>query len=140
MRTKDFFRQIRKEQREQTRLKEAIALRHMQLLPQAIRYDRDHVQSSPTDSMSETVAYIADQANKLEALSARLEERRSVAIRMIMETLESNEREVMLLYYIDSAVKLRTWQDVADEMGYSIETVHKCHKSALIKLDKISRD
>ena len=137
MKVKEYFRQIRKEQKEQWHLKQTIELRHMQLLPQAIRYDKDHVQTSPSDTMSESMAWIADQTRKLEAHSAKLEARRSKAIDMVSALPESDEREVMRLYYLETANgRLRTWEEVAEVMNYSIQTIFIVHGKALRNIEK----
>lgn len=137
MKVKEYFRQIRKEQKELWHLKETIGLRHMQLLPKAIRYDKDHVQTSPYDTISETMVWIADQTRKLEALSARLEARRSKAIDMVSALTESDEREVMRLYYLESTNgRLRTWEEVAEIMNYSIQTIFIVHGKALKNIEK----
>lgn len=136
MKTKEFFKQIRREYKEIQHLEEAIERQHMKLLPQAIRYDKDHVQVSPEDTISETLAAIADQANKLEKLKFALEIRRCRAYDMIAALTRSDEREVMRLYYMEPKMNgsLRKWKDVAEDMGYSVQNIYILHGDALISM------
>ena len=142
MKAKEFFRQVRAEQKEQRILKETISMRHMQLLPQAIRYDKDHVQVSPTDTISESMAWIADQMVKLERLSDRLEARKAQAYEVVSALDRSEERQVMILYYLEITPEggLRTWDDVANRMGYSVQHVHRIHGEALRNINQIRRE
>ena len=142
MKVKEFFRQIRAEQKERKMLEEAISRRQMQLLPQAIRYDKEHVQTSPTDTISEAMAQIADHMTKLEELSGRLESRRSQAYEAVSALDRSEERQVMILYYLEMTPEggLRTWENVADKMGYSVQHIHRIHGEALRSISRIQKD
>ena len=138
MKVKEFFRQVRSEQKERKMLEEMISRRRMQLLPQAIRYDKDNVQTSPTDAFSESMAWIADQMTKLEKLNNRLEARRSQAYEAVSALIKSEERQVMILYYLETTPEggLRTWEDVADKMGYSVQSIYNIHGRALEKIER----
>ena len=138
MEAKQYFRQVRSEQKEIQRLREAIDLKYGQLLPKAIRYDKDNIQTSVTDYTSEILTSIADYIAKLEKLTAKLEAKRSEALSMVTTLDKSKERDVMRLYYLETDTKgnLYTWDGVADKMGYSTETVLKAHGNALEELKK----
>ena len=53
-----------------------------------------------------------------------------IEIEEAIDTLESADRLLMRLRYIDG----KKWDDIADEMGYSIQRVWQIHSSALKKL------
>lgn len=137
MKTKEFFKQIRREYKEIQHLEEAIERQHMKLLPQAIRYDKDHVQISPEDTMSTVMVAIADEIKTLEKTRIRLGERRQKAYELIDTLSKSDEREVMRLYYMEPKKNgmLRSWDDVADEMGYDVRNIYRIHGEALVNLD-----
>lgn len=135
MPTKQFFQKIRREYSEIQHLREAIEYKQAALLPRAIQYDRDHVQVSPFDMLSETVAAVTDQMEILGRMLAKLERRRAEALTLIEKLENTEEREVMRLYYLDlKNGKPRTWEEVAEAMGYDKRTIYRFHGEALIHI------
>ena len=91
------------------------------LLPAAIRYDKDKVQSSPDDAIGKIVAEIADLEYKMAeiqyAKSDRIEE-----IAKAINTLESDEeRTALTMRYINRVPT----SEIADAMGYSIKRIYQ---------------
>ena len=91
------------------------------LLPAAIRYDKDKVQSSPDDAISKVVAEIADLEKKMaviqHAKSVRIEE-----ISKAINALESEEeRTALTMRYINRIPAT----EIADAMGYSIKRIYQ---------------
>ena len=91
------------------------------LLPAAIRYDKDKVQTSPEDPMSKVVAEI----NELEQEMARVQRRKSIQIEKIygaINSLESDkERTALTMRYINRTPV----PDIADAMGYSQQRIYQ---------------
>jgi len=91
------------------------------LLPAAIRYDRDKVQTSPDDAMSKIVA----EVNELEKEMNRVQLRKSeqiVKIDKAISTLASaEERTALTMRYINRI----SVTEIADAMGYSIKRVYQ---------------
>lgn len=132
---KMWFRQIRDEQKEIAHLQEMIAGMEMSLLPKAITYDKDKVQTSPDDRFSEVCAKITDYQEILGQSIMRLKERQILAERMITSLDDMKEREVMRYYYltIDNGQVL-TWRQVAIRMNYYEQYVKKIHGRAIERL------
>ncbi len=138
---KDFFRQIRKEQVECEHLQNLINKTRISLLPQAIRYDKDKVQTSPSDSMLETAAILSDYTKRLNESLASLMERKIKAEKLIMTLDNTDERDILRLYYMETQEcsdtrerVLYSWEQVAAAKYMNKRWVLKLHGRALIHL------
>lgn len=137
---KDYFRQIRKEQLEIFHLSSMIEREELTLLPKGLRYDTDKVQVSPEDILARSAAEIADMRKELQRSIWVLKEKKATAENILMELDNSDEREVMRWYYMDSdGSRLLKWEDVADKMNYNKRWVLKIHGRALANLTKKNR-
>jgi DNA-directed RNA polymerase specialized sigma subunit len=91
------------------------------LLPAAIRYDKDKVQSSPEDPMSKIVAEVMELEKEMKRV--QLNKSRQIAkIDKAISQLESDEeRTALTMRYINrKAVK-----EIAEEMGYSEARIYQ---------------
>lgn len=91
------------------------------LLPAAIRYDKDKVQSSPEDQISRIVAEI----NKLEEKMNQVRLAKAEQIDKIdaaISTLESDEQRTALTMRYINRLSVR---DIAEAMGYSERRVYQ---------------
>ena len=91
------------------------------LLPAAIRYDKDKVQSSPEDPMSKVVAEVMELEKEMKRV--QLNKSRQIAkIDKAISQLESDEeRTALTMRYINrKAVK-----EIAEEMGYSEARIYQ---------------
>lgn len=132
---KQFFGQIRKEQYEIIHLRTMIKSAEMGLLPSGIRYDKDKVQTSPDDMMSRVLSKAMDMQKELEENIAVLQERQLAAERKIQSLANSDEREVMRYYYMDTENgKPLSWEHVSVRMGYDKRHVLRIHGRALANL------
>lgn len=135
---KIFFRQIRAEQSEINHLGRMIKEEEMLLLPKAITYDKDKVQSSPEDKFSEVCAKISDMQEELENSIFDLKGKQAKAEKMIRLLDDPDEREVMRWYYMTTDNgRLLTWQDVAIRMNYYRSHIFRIHGNALVNLAKV---
>lgn len=91
------------------------------LLPAAIRYDKDKVQSSPDDQMSKIIAEI----NDLETEMAKIQIKKSKQIERIDKAINSltsdEERTALTMRYINRIPV----SDIALAMGYAEPTIYK---------------
>ena len=134
---KEYFRQIRKEQLEIFHLEKMIEREELTLLPKGIRYDTDKVQVSPEDILARSAAEIADMKKELLRSIQVLKEKKARAECVLMNLDNSDEREVMRYYYMDSEEsRLLKWEDVAEKMNYNKRWVLKIHGRALANLTK----
>ena len=91
------------------------------LLPGAIRYDKDKVQSSPDDQMSKIVSEIFD----LEAEMRRIQIRKLNQINKIdkaISSIDSDESRTALTMRYINRIPVPT---IAHEMGYAESTIYK---------------
>jgi GH35 family endo-1,4-beta-xylanase len=108
------------------------------LLPQAIRYDKDRVQTSPDDKFSEICAKISDMQEELGRSIVKLKTKQMNAERMIMGLDNTDEREVMRWYYMTvEDGKTLTWEEVAAHMNFDKRHVLRLHGNALIHISEI---
>jgi len=91
------------------------------LLPAAIRYDRDKVQTSPADPMAKIVAEI----NELEQEMNKIQLKKSKQIAKIDKAISAlpsdEERTALTMRYINRIPVT----DIADAMGYSIKRIYQ---------------
>ena len=91
------------------------------LLPAAIRYDKDKVQTSPDDQMSKIIAEI----NALEVKMATVQRRKSQQIERIDKAINAlasdEERTALTMRYINRIPV----SDIALAMGYAEPTIYK---------------
>lgn len=91
------------------------------LLPAAIRYDKDKIQTSPEDAMSKIAAEVFD----LEKQMAILQRRKAEQVERIdkaLKALESDEERTALTMRYINRVPV---PDIAKEMGYSIQRIYQ---------------
>ena len=91
------------------------------LLPAAIRYDKDKVQTSPEDAMSKIVAEVTE----LEKEMNRVQQRKVKQIAKIdkaINTLSSDEERTALTMRYINRIPVT---DIAEAMGYSIKRIYQ---------------
>lgn len=135
---KETFRQVRKIRLEIRHLSNMMNNKELLLLPQAIRYDKDKVQTSPDDVLARQAAEIADIGEQLRETWLILSSRVAHAEKLLLNLDDSDEREVMRYYYLDADTegRLYTWAVVAKCMGYDERNIYRIHGSALAHLSE----
>jgi hypothetical protein len=98
---RELLQSVRAEKLEIVILREQIEELKMSLLPGAIRYDKDKVQTSPDDQMSAVMEKVDDYERKLKHRLLSLLDKQSQASELIMELDDSLQRQVLQLYYLD---------------------------------------
>lgn len=86
----------------------------------AIRYDKDRVQTSPQDTMSEAIIKLIEFIDKLEADHIRLVQERDKADG-IMEYLTTNQRDIIDYYFFQH----RNFYQISRKMHYSERQVKR---------------
>ena len=136
---KELLRKVREEQKEYSVL---VTKREQLLLsfyPQAIRYDKDHVQTTPEDVLPDRIADLCKLDDIIVAHIAEMDSRRVRAMSLVNKLEKSNHRLILTLYYFsvtDEGGLLR-WEDVADVAGYTVDAVKWTHGQALQELNKV---
>ena len=106
------------------------------LLPAAIRYDKDKVQTSPDDTISKIVAEISELETQMnEVLLAKA--KRIDEITNIIHSLESDEERTALTMRYINRVPVA---DIAEAMGYSVKRIYQFMDQGGAEISKKLKD
>jgi len=106
------------------------------LLPAAIRYDKDKVQTSPDDTISKIVAEISELETQMnEVLLAKA--KRINEITNIIHSLESDEERTALTMRYINRVPVA---DIAEAMGYSVKRIYQFMDQGGAEISKKLKD
>jgi len=134
MGVKRFLYAVRDEQKEIAELQERIADLRASLLPSAIRYDKDAVQTSTSDVITDKMIKIAEYDALLEKKIAGLYARRARAQKLIDLLPDSLERQVLSIYFLSDGRP--TMEQVAGKLNYSTQHTFRVYASGLEHLQK----
>jgi DNA-directed RNA polymerase specialized sigma subunit len=103
------------------------------LLPAAITYDKDRVQTTPEDHMAETMAEVADLDAEIEILRRR----RARQIRLISRALDQleddREKAILEAYYIGR----KSMNEIAEHMSYSLQHTYRLKRDGVENMRKM---
>lgn len=134
---KELFRQVRKAHSEIRHIMLMIQEEEANLLPKAIQYDRDKVQVSVDDTLAKYAAEITEMQEQLGKSLYTLKKSMTYAESLLTRLEDSDEREVMRYYYLDTNKGvLYKWFEVANLMGYDERTIYRIHGDALKHLSE----
>lgn len=102
----------------------------LQMLPGAIRYDKDIVQSSPGDPMLKFIVRVDELERDIEELKQRYVDEQKL-ISEAIEMLEDKREQVVL---IGKYVSGDSYADIAAELSLSVDRVFQIHRSAVDKM------
>lgn len=135
---KRFLYAVRDEQKEIAELEERIADLRASLLPSAIRYDKDSVQTSVSDTITDKMIKIAEYDALLDRKLARLYARRAKAQKLIDTLTDSLERQVLSIYFLSDGRP--TMEQVAGKLSYSFPHTYRMYKSGIEHLRSKLKD
>lgn len=138
MGVKRFLYAVRDEQKEIAELQERIADLRASLLPSAIRYDKDAVQTSTSDVITDKMIKIAEYDALLEKKIAGLYARRARAQKLIDLLPDSLERQVLSIYFLSDGRP--TMEQVAGKLNYSFPHIYRVYKAGIEHLQHRSKD
>lgn len=138
MGVKRFLYAVRDEQKEIAELQERIADLRASLLPSAIRYDKDAVQTSTSDVITDKMIKIAEYDALLEKKIAGLYARRARAQKLIDLLPDSLERQVLSIYFLSDGRP--TMEQVAGKLNYSFPHIYRAYKAGIEHLQHRSKD
>lgn len=131
---KNLLFDVRNEQKEIIILRGQIEEAELALLPSAIRYDRDKVQTSPDDPMIRMMEKVEKYQELLRLHLESIYEKRQLAIRIIRRLDDTAERQILELYFLSASRP--TLSQVGEVVGYSRAQTYRIYRRAL---DKIKR-
>ena len=101
------------------------------MLPGAIRYDKDHVQSSPQDPMlvfAEKMDELNTKAVELEGLYIT----QCNEVEVLLKALDDDDRHILELTYLAECRPV----EIANKLNYAESTVYKLKREAIKTLIK----
>ena len=102
------------------------------LLPKAITYDGDRVQTSPEDKMLEIASRVLDMEKEIRDLKQR-KAKRIVEVNNAIARLDNDTEQVILLgFYVG---RLSAYK-IADLVHYSVRGVYKAKHRAVVHLSE----
>ena len=97
----------------------------LQMLPGAVRYDKDTVQSSPEDPMMKFIGRVDELERAIEGLKQRYVDEQ----KMISEAIEMLEDEREQVVLIGRYVSGDSYDEIAAELFLSVDRVFQIHRS-----------
>jgi len=95
-----------------------------------------NVQSSQENTREDAMIKYIDKATELKDLLQEYFEKRSEIFHDTMQLKNADHITLLHMRYFE----FKSWEDVADDMGYSIRWVYKTHGDALEELKEIVKD
>ena len=117
--------------RKEKRLLERVEALRLSLLPCGIRYDRDKVQNSPSDQMTETMAKIDDVERELLEVGEELTMWQTYFGKMTL-ILPPKERYVLRQFYLSG----KTAQDISEAMRITRRHVFRLKNNGISMLER----
>lgn len=128
-----FLRKIRDNDRAlKSKRDELDALRYKASGAGAIRYDKDHVQSSPKDFLSMAMDDILKIEKQIEEKEADLEELKGKAYAIVRQIPQTDHRIIIEWYYLNGLSMIAT----ADKMSIAERTAYYLRDDALDSFGK----
>lgn len=123
----EFLGGLRRHTKKAKKLEEQIEIKRFALLPGAIRYDKDRVNTSPRDQMLEGFAEIDELERQL--IDENRECYRAIIdiSRAILQIPEGPERRFLLGYYIH----MKNIYQLSAEFNYSLRHTYRLQRKAM---------
>lgn len=114
----------------------------LSMLPGAVRYDKDNVQSSPEDPMLKFAEKISEDEELIQQRLVRLKELNLMCQKILDQMPTAKYRNLLLLRYIEGGLKYRySWSEVAMNIGYDEQyTRWDLHHAALDEAQETYND
>ena len=136
-RAKDYFAQIRKTDRLIKRLTDTVFTLRSSLTSQSYELNPDKVQTSgPKNTLEETVAKIVDLEADINRRIDELVDMKQEAFTMINRIPDLDQQNILIGRYI----QLKKWEDISEELNYSMQWVFELHGKGLLAFAKANSD
>lgn len=136
-RAKDYFAQIRKTGRLIKRLTDTVFTLRSSLTSQSYELNPDKVQTSgPKNTLEETVAKIVDLEADINRRIDELVDMKQEAFTMINRIPDLDQQNILIGRYI----QLKKWEDISEELNYSMQWVFELHGKGLLAFAKANSD
>ena len=95
----------------------------------------DVVQSSKTDAYDERYMKIIEAGEEIDKRIDKLVDKKIEASRKVDKLGESDSMSMLILR--ERYINLKSWEEIAEQMSYSIRHVNRLHGEALSKFDNV---
>ena len=134
---KEYFAQIRKTDRLIQRLTDTVQTLRSSLTSQSYELNPDKVQTSgPKNTLEETVAKIVDLEADINRRIEELVDMKQEAFTMISRIPDLDQQNILIGRYI----QLKKWEDISEELNYSMQWVFELHGKGLLAFAKANSD
>ena len=139
MEVEKLFRDIRDIKGEIMTLEKHEEYIRLSMLPGAVRYDKDQVQTSPEDPMLKFAEKLSEDEELIQKRLSRLRELNLLCQKILDKMSTPKYRNLLLLRYIEGGLKYRySWSEVALNLGYDEQyTRWTLHHAALDEAQRI---
>lgn len=136
-RAKDYFAQIRKTDRLIQRLTDTVNTLRSGLTSQSYELKPDKVQTSGAkDTLGETIVKIMSLEDDINARIDELVDMKQEAFTMINRIPDLDQQNILIGRYI----QLKKWEDISEELNYSMQWVFELHGKGLLAFAKVNSD
>ena len=132
MTVKEWLKNGRKLNFEIRALKEARSRALNAAVGGAVDYSAEKVQTSNGNSTERLFVNYSQYSAELEQRISELEDYRAEMLRLISKIPDSTYRALLLAYYVNC----KTWEQVAESVGYSEKQAQRKHGFALLEAEK----
>lgn len=136
-RAKEYFAQIRKTDRLIQRLTDTVNTLRSSLTSQNYELKPDKVQTSgPKDTLGETIVKIMSLEEDINTRIDELVSMKQEAFTMINRIPDLDQQNILIGRYI----QLKKWEDISEELNYSMQWVFELHGKGLLAFAKANSD
>ena len=134
---KDFLNQISRLDALINRLLNTVATERSRLTSIGCELKQDKVQTSgPKNSLEETICKIDELEAKINARIDELVSMKQEAFTMINRIPDLDQQNILIGRYI----QLKKWEDISEELNYSMQWVFELHGKGLLAFAKANSD
>ena len=134
---KEYFAQIRKTDRLIQRLTDTVNTLRSGLTSQSYKLKPDKVQTSGAkDTLGETIVKIMSLEEDINARIDELVSMKQEAFTMINRIPDLDQQNILIGRYI----QLKKWEDISEELNYSMQWVFELHGKGLLAFAKANSD
>lgn len=134
---KKYFAQIRKTDRLINRLNSTIVILRSSLISTGSRLKQDKVQTSgPKNTLEETITKIIDLEADITRRIDELVSMKQEAFTMINRISDLDQQNILIGRYI----QLKKWEEISEELNYSMQWVFELHGKSLIAFAKANNN
>lgn len=129
-----FLGQVRRTSRKLDERLMHLKFLELRMLPAGIRYDKDKIQTSPSDQMSAFAAEYDETEAQINQLEADMVKQMKEIDAVLDQLPNENEKAVLKMYYLSSAEV----KEIADVMtGYTMDGIYSIRRRGIRNVERI---